>query len=320
MPIQDNKNNMKSIIITGATNGIGLHCALELARTIKDQEIILTYRNNDTAKRVLEHIQVETDHPNIVMAPLLLDSLESVAAFVRDFAQRSNRTISTLINNAGIQRFDTSKLTNDGFEETIGVNHLAPTLLTLLLSKFMDRGTSITFTTSALHDTDKFKSTDVVSPADLSNWVSATAPAASRGEAGLRQYSISKLLNVMTVYQLQSRLMARGIRVNAFNPGMVPGTGILKDFSSIHQFVWNRLYPLFRPFNQNINTPEIAGKRLAQLSTSKAFHGAHGIYFNGITPAKSATDSYDTRLQEKVWEMTVAVTGVLQHECAIDLR
>ncbi len=311
---------MKTIIITGATSGIGLQCAKELARSAKDQQIILTYRDRDRAMQTLEHIEFETGHPNIVMAPLLLDSLGSVRAFVNKFVQRPNHTISTLVNNAGIQQFENAKLTIDGFEETICVNHVAPTLLTLLLSKFMERGSSITFTTSGLHDINILKAIDKPNPADLSEWISVTGPAGKPGEAGLRRYAVSKLLNVITVYQFQSRLMRMGIRVNAFNPGMIPGTGILKEYSSLYQFVWNRVYPLFRSFNQKISTPEIAGKRLAQLTTSKAFHGAYGMYFNGITPAKSSADSYDIKLQQKVWQMTVAVTGVIQDECGVDLR
>jgi NAD(P)-dependent dehydrogenase (short-subunit alcohol dehydrogenase family) len=143
---------MKLIIITGANSGIGFECALQIARTAGDAQIILACRNVQSGKEAVKKIKYKTGNRNLVCWPLDLASLESVKHFASDFAKLPDPVISALINNAGGIFMGKTSYTADGFEMTFGTNHLGGFYLTLLLVPFIEENGSITFTSSGVHD------------------------------------------------------------------------------------------------------------------------------------------------------------------------
>lgn len=228
---------MQSIIITGATSGIGYECALQLARMAPDKQLILPCRNRQVGQHVIQRIQQQTHHQHIICMPLDLESLQSVREFVRLFSEQPHCQLIALLNNAGMQNVGETRYTKDGYEATFGVNHLAPFYLTLLLLPFMAPNSSITFTASGTHDPKQ----KTGMPAPVYTRAEQLAYPEKTDESlitiGQRRYTTSKLCNVLTTYTLQKRVEKLNIRVNAFDPGLVPGTGLARNYSPFLKFI-----------------------------------------------------------------------------------
>ena len=311
---------MKSIIITGATSGIGFECAVQLAKIAPNEQIIIACRNQQTGKNIIQSIQKKTGHNHIICMHLDLNSLVSIRQFKDNFVNGKYGSISALINNAGMQNFGETKHTQDGFEETFGVNHLASFYLTLLLLPHLTEDASITFTASGTHDPKQ--KTGMPPPEFIAPQLLAY-PKENKGASPMKvgqiRYTTSKLCNILTVYELQRRLTGTNIRVNAFDPGLVPGTGLARNYPPIWKFVSNNILKLLILFHHNVNTAKTSGKRLANLAYSEQFKNAKGKYFEGIKEIKSSVDSYNTSYQSELWKSSVDLTGIKQKDTTISL-
>ncbi len=310
---------MKSIIITGATGGIGFECAKQIAQIAPNEQIVIACRNQKSGNEVIEKIKQKTGHQNMISLPLDLESLHSVKEFAENFSKQPNHKIISLINNAGGQNTAKTQWTKDGFENTFGVNHLAPFYLTLLLLPFMDSNGSITFTASGVHD--PLQKSGIEPPIFKSAKELAFPVETSEKEniTGQRRYSTSKLCNVLTVYELQTRLANTNIRVNAFDPGMVPGTGLARTYPPLLQFLWKNVMPILTWFKHNVNTAKNSGKRLANLAYADQYKNAKGKYFEGEKEIKSSTDSYKKEYQDTLWASTIDFLDIKQNETSVSL-
>lgn len=310
---------MKSIIITGATSGIGYECAIQIATIAPDEQIVIACRNQKSGKEVIQKIKQKTAHKNMISLPLDLESLQSVRDFTEQFSKQPHNKIIALINNAGIQNAAATQFTKEGFESTFGVNHLAPTYLTLLLLPLMDSNASITFTASGTHDPKQ--KTGMPAPV-FKNPKELAYPTQTNEKLlliGQRSYTTSKLCNVLTTYELQRRLSNTSIRVNAFDPGLVPGTGLARTYSPFLRFVSNYIFPLLRFFIPNVNTAQASGIRLANLAYSEQYRDNRGKYFEGAKEIKSSTVSYNKEYQNFLWTSTIDLLGIKQAETSVSL-
>jgi len=296
---------MKSIIITGANSGIGYECAMQMAKIAPKESIIIACRNMTAGKLAAEKIKKETGHPNLVCMELDLASLQSIRAFEIAFSKTDHKEISTLINNAGLQNIGETAYTKDGFEITFGTNHLGGLYLTQLLTPYMTSGASVTFTASDTHD--PLTKTGIEPPVYTSGRELAfpTKTTEKATTVGQRRYSTSKLCNVMTACLFHEKLAPLGIRVNAFDPGMVPGTGLAKNYPAILRFVWNNIMPVLTYFKKNTNTAVLSGSRLANLAYSKKYADLNGIYFSDGEVTKSSVDSYNKKFQTELWNSSI---------------
>ena len=309
---------MKSIIITGATSGIGYECAIQIAKLAINEQIILACRNLKTGNETIEVIKHKTGHKNIICLPLDLESLESIREFKKQF-EKTGTKISTLINNAGLQNVDKTKYTKDGIEQTFGVNHLAPFYLTLLLIPYLAEDASITFTASGTHDPDQKSGMPAPEFKEAKLLAYPVETDETKIKVGQRRYATSKLCNILTTYELQKRLANTKIRVNAFDPGLVPGTGLARNYPPVLKFISDYVFKALIVFVHNVNTAQNSGKRLANLAYSDKYKSAKGKYFEGEKEIKSSTDSYNKELQKNLWESSIELLGVTQNETSISL-
>jgi len=309
---------MKSIIITGATSGIGYECAIQIAKLAINEQIILACRNLKTGNKTIETIKHKTGHKNIICLPLDLESLQSVREFKEHFG-KTNTKISTLINNAGLQNVNKTKYTKDGFEQTFGVNHLAPFYLTLLLMPYLAEDACITFTASGTHDPDQKSGMPAPEFKEAKLLAYPLETDEKQIKVGQRRYATSKLCNILTTYELQKRLANTKIRVNAFDPGLVPGTGLAKNYPPVLKFISDYVFKALILFVPNVNTAHNSGKRLANLAYNDKYKSAKGKYFEGEKEIKSSTDSYNKEFQENLWETSIELLGVTQNETSISL-
>ncbi|MDT0678488.1 SDR family NAD(P)-dependent oxidoreductase [Autumnicola musiva] len=299
---------MNSIVITGATSGIGFECALRMAEIAKNEQIIIPARNVKAGKKVIEKIKDKTRHKNLISLELDLASLQSIRQFSEKLSREKNLSISILINNAGVQNIGKTQYTTDGFEQTFGVNHLGAFALTIQLLPFMKNDGHITFTSSETHD--PALKTPIEPPIYTSTQELAFPKETSEKQniVGQRRYSTSKLCNIMTTYELQARLKLTNIRVNAYDPGLTPGTGLARTYTPVMRFLWNNVFPILTLFKSNVHTPAQAGKNLANLAYSEKYKDLKGIYFSDGKVVKTSVDSYNRRFQKDLWNGSLELT------------
>lgn len=240
------------IVMTGATSGIGKVAAAQLLS--KGHELVVGVRGNgapDTAQKL----------------PLDLASLVSVRAF----AETVQAPVDVLILNAGMQRLDVARRTQDGFELTFGVNHLAHYLLVrLLLPKLADGG-RIVITTSGTHD--PAEKTGVPAPRHCDAFLLAdptkdTRLGKSPRAAGMRAYSTSKLANLLTARALAAlpEVQAKHIIVHAYDPGLTPATGLARSHPGFVRVIFRWVLPYASRFSAGMNSLKNAGAALAGLA------------------------------------------------------
>src|SRR6476619_3624105 len=119
----------KTVLITGATTGIGRATAVELAR--QGAEVVLTARDKAKAEATLAEIRAAAPQAQTDVLYADLSSLADVRRLAAEYRARHPR-LDVLINNAGAILME-RVVTVDGYEKTFATNHLAPFLLTNLL-------------------------------------------------------------------------------------------------------------------------------------------------------------------------------------------
>ncbi|MBC7784938.1 MAG: SDR family NAD(P)-dependent oxidoreductase [Burkholderiales bacterium] len=238
-------------------------------------------------------------------------------ASVRRFAASIDMPVDAVVLNAGVQRPNVDARTPDGFEMTFGVNHLAHYLLArLLLPRIVDGGRLI-ITTSGTHDPAE----KTGMPAPRTAFASELADPSSHPDhdrrpfiAGLRAYTSSKLCNLMTARSLAAdpEVVSRRIRVHAYDPGGVPGTGLSRDAPFVFRKILLPLLTLLRPIIPGTNTLGQAGTALAGLADG-SITGA-GVYMalrkGKPTWPKPSLLARDDQACEQLWIDSAKMVGL----------
>lgn len=266
----------KTVLITGATSGIGKVTALELAK--KGMNIVFTARNKVKAQNVKDEIITKSNNPNVDFFECDLDSFTSIVKFVADFKKKYTR-LDILINNAGT--WETSrKETVDGVEQIFAVNHLAPFLLTNLLLDLIQKSSParIINVSSRMHFGDiDFK--------DLEGKDHFNANKA---------YAQSKLANILFTKKLAKILEGKNVTVNCLHPGVVR-TDLFKNLPKIVQFVFG----LFQI------SPEKGAETTIYLASSDEVTNITGKYFVKSKVAESGEYSNKTDIADKLWDASL---------------
>lgn len=201
--------------------------------------------------------------------PLDLASLESVRRFVESLP---DEPVTHLILNAGVQFPTADKRTAEGIEVTFATNHLAHHLLLRLLMPRLSPGARVVITSSGTHDPRE--RTGVPAPrhaiAELLAHPECDPTRDPPRVGGMRAYSSSKLCNLMTARYLAASeaACAGGWSVFAYDPGLTPGTGLVRGQPwLVRNLVWP-LLPILAPFFAGMNDVKAAGRGLAELTTS----------------------------------------------------
>ena len=133
----------------------------------------------------------------------------------------------------------------------------------------------------------------------------------SAGVAGKRAYSTSKLCNLLCTYELSRRLAgSTALTVNAFDPGLMPGSGLARDYSAIERFAWRFILPVLRVFVRNVNSISRSGELLARLVLDPELASTTGKYFEGARQIPSSQESYDLAKAADLWETSATLAGV----------
>ena len=261
----------KRVLITGATNGIGLAAAMELAR--RGAHLVMIARSETKAEEAARRIRAAAGEAAVV--DTLLADLASQSSIRRVAAKALERypTIDVLVNNAGAV-YGTRRLSPDGIELTWAVNHLAPFLLTTLLLERLEASAParVVTTSSAAHQGARIPFDDM-------------SAERSWGSSGFRRYGETKLANVLFTVELARRLGGTGVTANAFHPGFV-ASAFNRDNGPLMRIGM----ALSRPFARSARK---GAETLVWLVDSEAAGDVSGGYFfdmRQVSPSPAATD------------------------------
>jgi len=292
----------RTLVMTGATSGIGAHALARLTARAGTRAIIGA--RSTSTRPALDGVEV---------LPLDLSSLSDVRTFAAAVLDRLDaEPIDMLVLNAGAQFMNTSARSADGFELTFAVNHLAHYLLARLLLPAVAQGGRIVLTTSDTHDPKIFRSAP--GRIDVQGWAHAPGSAASA-------YSASKLGNLLTAEGIAAlpETAERRIITIAFNPGLTGGTGLSRAFPGPLRSVMTALRPVFillsriRP-ELYMNTPTRAGDILAQLADGTLTPPAGRVYASLVRGRLTFPDpsalAQDPAARDQLWRESADLTGL----------
>lgn len=273
----------KTIVITGATSGIGEVAAETLAQ--KGARIVQIARDKSRGQAALERLRKLAPHADHAVYYADLSRLSEMKRIASEIAAAESR-IDVLMNNAGAM-FATRQLTEDGLEMTFALNHMAYFVLTELLRPRIASGGRIVSTASHAHKTGGL---------DLDDLQSAKA------YSGFTVYGRSKLCNVLFTRELARRLAGTGITVNCLHPGFVAtrfgdqSGGMLA--AGIGFAKWFAL------------TPEKGAKTMIYLASSPEVEGVSGKYFHKCKVDTPIPEAQDDAKAKRLWELTQQLAGL----------
>ena len=277
-------------VVTGASAGIGLYTALGLAR--QGMQVVLVGRDPARTERARRLVAERSGSGALDTA---LADFASIAAVRRlaDALLAGYDRIDLLVNNAGLisPQF---QLSEDGYELTVAVNHLAPFLLTNLL---LDRLRASAQTNRAIS-----RIVTVASQAHRSARLDPGTMTKPQDWTPLSAYGRSKLCNVLFTRALARRLDARQVTTACLHPGVV-ATAIGDRAGAIAGFGWR----LIKPF---LISPERGAANslfLAAVPDPTPFHGAYVV---GKRVAEPDAVARDDRLGEELWAESARLVGL----------
>jgi len=278
--------DQKTIVVTGASDGIGLESASQLAA--QGHHVVLVGRRPDKVTAAVKRIRHES--PDVPIESFVCDF--SSFAPVRELADQllaSYPRIDVLVSNAGTV-FDKRTVTADGNEATFQVNHLAGFLLTeLLLDRLVASAPARVVITSSVGSYRGKLDLD-----DLG---------LERGYSIMRAYDRSKLANVLYTRELAARLHGTGVTVNCLHPGAV-ATNI---WSGAPWFAKPVLELAKRVF---MDSPATGGSRLTYLATSPEVAERTGGYYEKNRTKEPAELGQDAALGERLVATSRELVGL----------
>lgn len=283
----------KTVVITGATTGIGKATAIALAR--QGADVVMPARDRARGEAARREILAARPGARVDLLSADLASFASVRALAAELIATYPR-IDLLVNNAGVSR-PTRALTVDGYEMTFAVNYLAPFLLTTCL---LDR-------------------LEASAPARIVN-VSSAAHAkrldfdnlqGERRYSLMGAYSTSKLALILHTYELARRLEGAGVTANAVHPGGVR-TEIYRDLTGVSRVGIKLVLPFLR-------TPEKGASTSVYVATAPELSGVSGRYFADSREKASSPASYDLDTASRLWELTEKMVGGLTPNAVLNI-
>jgi len=271
--------NGKTVLITGASAGVGLQSALGLARL--GAEVVTVGRDERRTAQAAAFVKSQTGNQAISYLLADLSSLKDVRKLAQQFRDNYEK-LDVLLNNAGAI-FLTRKVSVDGYEMTMALNHLNYFMLTDLLLSMLKAGPS-------------GRVVNVSSRAHYRGHVNFDDLQSQHGYGGMRVYSMSKLMNVLFTYELARRLQGTKVTANCLHPGFVAS-----NFAGNNGW----LVRLGMTFMSGRISVEDGARCSIFLASSPEVQGLSGKYFNyDLKETRSSDESYDETEAKRLWEVS----------------
>ena len=265
----------RSFLVTGANTGIGKETARALAK--RGARVTLAGRSEEKTRAAMSDIAAEAPGADLEFLQLDLSDFESVRKAASEFLAREE-PLHVLINNAGLA--GGKGMTASGFEMTFGTNHMGPFLLTQLL---LDR----------LKEADAARIVNVASTMHYQakgiDWDAVRKPTATR--VGMKEYSESKLANVLHAQELARRLAGTNVTTYSLHPGVIASD------------VYRRVpWPLRKIMTMFMQSTEEGAKTSLYCATSPEVASDSGLYYDDAKqkqPSRVATPELGAELWER---------------------
>ena len=289
------ENNLKTIILTGASNGLGFETVKKIAKNFSKYRIILACRNLVKANAKKEEIEKETQNKNLIVMEIDTSSLESVKNFVENYKKSSYGKIYSLICNAAVGGSSPGERTKDGYDLIFATNHLGHFLLVNSLLPLMEENGRIFVVSSDMHDPPKQFHPNF-------EWPGAeklAKPDEELAKSNIR-YSYSKLCNLYFTYELIKKNPDKKLLINAFTPGFIPETGLSgtkKIPQQAVQFVKDN-------FPERMGDLEKSSQALCDLITMENLQ-ENGRFFDRSTKFIETSElSHNEKNAKELWDLS----------------
>lgn len=271
-------------VVTGASAGIGLYTALGLARS--GIRVVMTGRDAARTEAARRFVVDRVAGAPVETALADFASLTAVRRLADEILSRHPR-LDLLVNNAGL--FSPKyRLSEDGFELTFAVNHLAPFLLTNLL---LDR----------LKASAPARIVTVASRAHHGQRINLATIAGRQNWSMTKAYGRSKLCNILFTRELARRLAGSGVVAVCLHPGVV-ATGLAQR-GGIAEFGWR----LAKPFMVSVAKGAETSLFLATVPDPSPFNGDYVI---GKVAARPDPAALDDAMARRLWEESARLAGL----------
>ena len=277
--------NGKTVLITGASAGVGLQSAIGLAKL--GAEVVMVGRDEGRTAQAAALVKSQTGNPAISYLLADLSSLKDIRKLAQEFKDKYKK-LDVLLNNAGAIFF-WRQVSVDGYEMSLALNHLNYFLLTDLLL-------------------------DMVKAAPAGRIVNVASRGHYRGHLNfddlqsqhrynaMQTYCMSKLMNVLFTYELARRLQGTNVTANCLHPGFVAS-----NFATNNGW-WVRLGMAF--MSQRISV-EDGAKCSIFLASSPEVQRVSGKYFNYDTKeTRSSDESYDEAKAKRLWDVSEKLVAI----------
>ncbi len=272
----------RTFLITGANTGIGRETARALAA--RGARLHLACRSEAAGRQTIEEIAAQTGNRDLTLLSLDLGDLDSVRRCAEAFLS-SGEPLHVLINNAGVA--GSRGMTASGFERMFGTNHVGPFLLTgLLLERLRSSAPArIVNVASAAH----------YGAAGI-DWEAVRRP--TRSLTGMREYSVSKLANVLHAQELGRRLEGGAVTTYSLHPGVIASD------------IWRRVpWPVRPLMKRRMDSPERGARTSVYCATSPDVAEQSGRYYDECRP-KEPGAAASAALAAELWRRSSEWTGV----------
>jgi retinol dehydrogenase-12 len=284
----------KTVVITGATAGIGKAAALELARL--GASLSLVARNPEKAKAVVDELVDAVPGAAVRVFRADLAELADVRRVAGEILEALPR-IDVLINNAGVAA-TAPRVTADGFDEMLAANYLGPFLLTELL---VDRLLASAPARIVITGSEAHRVATGFAPERIEDLGQYTNPVAAQ-----LAYGRTKLLDMLWADELARRLDGTGVTVNSLCPGLV-ATDLARELGASDRF-FKAL--AVTPF---VRRPDQGARVVVKVASDPALEGVTGRFYSS-TPGAGFMPTTGPRRQPEVaatvYERTRAAVGL----------
>jgi retinol dehydrogenase-12 len=276
MALNDNNAQQGRVaLITGANTGIGLVTARELAT--RGAHVFVACRSAERAQAALETIGASASGPKPEALALDLGDLDSVARCAQTFLARG-LPLHLLINNGGLA--GARGQTKSGFELAFGVNHIGHFALTQRLLERIKASAPARIVSVASKAHYRAKGID---------WNAVRRPTATR--SGFPEYGVSKLANVLFSAELGRRLAGSGVTTYALHPGVVASD------------IWRKVpWPFRELIKLMMITTEEGAKTSLHCATAPELATSTSLYYDNCRVKQPSALAQDATLAAQLWQ------------------